>query len=82
MSVTKLALSSGVLLIQLYNCKTHLISLRMPQCYNPVMTLCQRCEDIGKHNAFSFVADDPSLQNYISILSFIAKILFVFASKH
>ena len=66
MSVTKLALSSGVLLIQLYNCKT----------------LCQRCEDIGKHNAFSFVADDPSLQNYISILSFIAKILFVFASKH
>lgn len=49
MSVTKLALSSGVLLIQLYNCKKHLISDRVPQCYVPVMTLCQLCEDIGKH---------------------------------
>lgn len=78
MSVTKLALSSGVLLIQLYNCKKHLISVRMPQCYNPVMTLCQLCEDIGKHNAFSFADDDPSPQNYPSILNFVAKKPFCF----
>lgn len=49
MSVTKLALSSGVLLIQLYNCKKHLKSDRVPQCYVPVMTLCQLREDTGKH---------------------------------
>lgn len=50
----------------------------MPQCYNPVMTLCQLCEDIGKHNAFSFADDDPSPQNYPSILNFVAKKPFCF----